>query len=255
MSLDPALAETGQAYAYASDDPVNEGDPSGMLPEGCGIGGSIQYLEAHCRGSSPTLSSESPACTTLGPKTPFPYQWAECAYDALSGDGLSAIVDAAVDGNLQYESGDFEYWDATACYGGTCGFGIAQWTVGSSRYENLMTYTHNNPTFAGQINFIDNELTTTYGFVLSAVDHAVTGANSISAALYDATMIVMEEYEVPTGVVYNNGTYSILPGSIAAQSLPRRYADAVSIYNSFGGGHLSAELETNLTASVTIQCP
>jgi RHS repeat-associated protein len=29
-SVDPALAETGQPYAYAGDDPVNEGDPSGL---------------------------------------------------------------------------------------------------------------------------------------------------------------------------------------------------------------------------------
>jgi len=30
MSVDPALAETDQPYAYASDDPVNEADPSGL---------------------------------------------------------------------------------------------------------------------------------------------------------------------------------------------------------------------------------
>jgi GH24 family phage-related lysozyme (muramidase) len=48
MSVDPDLSETDQLYAYASDDPVNEGDPSRMLPTGCGIGGSIQYLETHC---------------------------------------------------------------------------------------------------------------------------------------------------------------------------------------------------------------
>jgi RHS repeat-associated protein len=32
-SVDPDLAETGQAYAYADDDPVNEEDPSGL--KGC----------------------------------------------------------------------------------------------------------------------------------------------------------------------------------------------------------------------------
>jgi RHS repeat-associated protein len=30
MSVDPDLAETDQPYAYAGDDPVNEGDPSGL---------------------------------------------------------------------------------------------------------------------------------------------------------------------------------------------------------------------------------
>ena len=28
MSVDPDLAETDQPYAYAGDDPVNEGDPT-----------------------------------------------------------------------------------------------------------------------------------------------------------------------------------------------------------------------------------
>jgi hypothetical protein len=32
MSVDPDLAETGQPYSYAGDDPVNEGDPSGKSP-------------------------------------------------------------------------------------------------------------------------------------------------------------------------------------------------------------------------------
>ncbi|HMK96976.1 MAG TPA: RHS repeat-associated core domain-containing protein, partial [Acidimicrobiales bacterium] len=32
LSVDPALAETDQPYAYAGDDPVNEGDPSGKDP-------------------------------------------------------------------------------------------------------------------------------------------------------------------------------------------------------------------------------
>jgi hypothetical protein len=33
MTVDPELAETGQPYAFAGDDPVNETDPSGMLPK------------------------------------------------------------------------------------------------------------------------------------------------------------------------------------------------------------------------------
>ena len=31
MSVDPLVAETGQPYAYAGDDPVNEGDPLGLF--------------------------------------------------------------------------------------------------------------------------------------------------------------------------------------------------------------------------------
>ncbi|HUC14776.1 MAG TPA: RHS repeat-associated core domain-containing protein [Acidimicrobiales bacterium] len=34
MSVDPDLAETDQPYAYAADDPVNEGDPSGLYCAG-----------------------------------------------------------------------------------------------------------------------------------------------------------------------------------------------------------------------------
>ena len=37
MSVDPELAETGQPYAYAADDPVNATDPTGRLTAGiCG---------------------------------------------------------------------------------------------------------------------------------------------------------------------------------------------------------------------------
>ncbi|HEX6752399.1 MAG TPA: RHS repeat-associated core domain-containing protein [Solirubrobacterales bacterium] len=39
MSVDPLLAQTGEAYAYAGDDPVNRGDPSGLEVTGwCGVG-------------------------------------------------------------------------------------------------------------------------------------------------------------------------------------------------------------------------
>ena len=31
-NVDPDLAETDQAYAYAGDDPVNAGEPSQLLP-------------------------------------------------------------------------------------------------------------------------------------------------------------------------------------------------------------------------------
>jgi len=38
MSVDPALAETNEPYAYADDDPVNESDPSGDASCGPGAG-------------------------------------------------------------------------------------------------------------------------------------------------------------------------------------------------------------------------
>ena len=51
----------GEPYVYAGDDPVNSSDPSGMLPTGCGIGGSIQYLESHCGGwTTPTGYTADP---------------------------------------------------------------------------------------------------------------------------------------------------------------------------------------------------
>jgi hypothetical protein len=45
MSVDPALATTGQAYEYAADDPVNGADPSGLCILGSNPNGS-------CRGSN-----------------------------------------------------------------------------------------------------------------------------------------------------------------------------------------------------------
>jgi hypothetical protein len=108
-------------------------------------------------------------------------------------------------------------------------------SIGTDRYKNLMTYTNHSPTFVGQINFIDHELTgPTFSHVLTAVDDGIRRSSSASSALYAATEIVMAEYEKPSGAVnYNNGTYSITPGSIAAKSLPTRYADTVAIYDAF----------------------
>jgi hypothetical protein len=43
--MDPYLAETGQPYTYAGDDPVNESDPSGNLPVIGGVGETLAYAE------------------------------------------------------------------------------------------------------------------------------------------------------------------------------------------------------------------
>ena len=82
-SVDPLVSQTAQPYAYAGDNPLNAGDPSGMLPAGCGVGGSIQYLEAHCTTSPPPKrcsgsggASWSPACHPVGPVT-TPLSWAK----------------------------------------------------------------------------------------------------------------------------------------------------------------------------------
>ena len=46
MSVDPDLAETGQPYAYAGDDPVNEVDPSGLVTVGYCGGAAAAFLGA-----------------------------------------------------------------------------------------------------------------------------------------------------------------------------------------------------------------
>jgi len=145
-------------------------------------------------------TTQPAACQTLGPKTPVPYQWAECAYDTLGGDELSPVVDAAVVANLQAESLYFEDWDKTVCYKGTCGFGIGQWTVPGPRYTPLTKFAGAPPSFVDQVQFVNVELTTDYSFVLSNVNRAIAGMTSLSEELETATRVVEEEYEAPTGV-------------------------------------------------------
>jgi RHS repeat-associated protein len=140
LSVDPALAETGQPYAYAGDDPVNEGDPSGLLPAGCGIGGSIQYLETHCA-SQPSTPSEPTSFPQ--PFTPLssPSLVPIVSYDfnRLINDGLNAIDSSGLLGNAYTESaGTFSpsQWqiETPACSwaadNGRCGIGIFQFTYG-----------------------------------------------------------------------------------------------------------------------------
>jgi hypothetical protein len=230
----------------ASDDPVNEGDPSGqapaaILPEGGG-------------GITPQV------CETLGPKTPVPYQWAECAYGTLASDGLSPIVDAAVVANLHAESLYFKDWNKTVCYEGTCGFGIGQWTVPGPRYTQLTEFAGTHPSFFGQVQFVDVELTTGYSYVLSNLSQALVGVTSAGAELDTATTVVEEEYEAPTGV--NNPTgchsldcYSIVPGSDAATSLELRQYFAIEIYNAFAGGHVALPPEPDeTTLALSLPC-
>jgi hypothetical protein len=77
-SVDPDLAETDQAYAYAGDDPVNAGDPSGLLP--CLLdapgGGSYQWFPYAPFGSSPVVPTSSTTVdareeTAIGPQSLF----------------------------------------------------------------------------------------------------------------------------------------------------------------------------------------
>ena len=45
MSLDPDVAATNSPFDYAGDDPVNEGDPSGLAPApGCGPGANVRKV-------------------------------------------------------------------------------------------------------------------------------------------------------------------------------------------------------------------
>jgi RHS repeat-associated protein len=69
LSVDPALAETGQPYAYAGDDPVNEADPSGLatLPYYC------SWWEIQCLITPFRFTSEAQYQQWI--QTTFPGQW------------------------------------------------------------------------------------------------------------------------------------------------------------------------------------
>jgi hypothetical protein len=60
--VDPAVAETGQPYAYAGDDPVNASDPSGDIAcpswvPGCGVVTDAQHAVSHAYSSVTTSSA------------------------------------------------------------------------------------------------------------------------------------------------------------------------------------------------------
>jgi RHS repeat-associated protein len=57
-SVDPAVAQTGQPYAYAGDDPVNENDPSGTNTEGYCAEDSASFIAAGATASDCILKTD-----------------------------------------------------------------------------------------------------------------------------------------------------------------------------------------------------
>lgn len=77
-TVDPMLAQTGQPYSYANDDPVNGGDPTGEFgvgtPFGClGDCGPPNYSSSSVYGGTPKVPMYSGSCTPnlIGPCIPF----------------------------------------------------------------------------------------------------------------------------------------------------------------------------------------
>jgi hypothetical protein len=55
MSVDPDLAQTDQPYGYASDDPVNASDPTGLAPN-CGPGAGPRKVVGTYKAKRPTFA-------------------------------------------------------------------------------------------------------------------------------------------------------------------------------------------------------
>jgi hypothetical protein len=118
-TVDPDVASTGQPYSYAGDDPVNEEDPSGEVPlppiscwenSNCNVDANLSQLDGR-------------------------QEYAFLSFDLL--DTWTAIMAAAVVGNLTYESGGLLdpsalEWGCTAP-STVCGIGIARWSATDRR--------------------------------------------------------------------------------------------------------------------------
>jgi RHS repeat-associated protein len=172
LTRDPLVAITGSAYGYAGDNPTNNVDPSGLdfLP-GEGGGG----LEGPWQRYDGTIVPHNEEVAT--------------AYAFFEAHGLTSIQTAGVIGNLTWESEGFnpaKYQD-----GGGPGRGLAQWTYGSSRWQGLVALAATEgkqwTDLGVQLDFIWQELNTTYASCLSSLE----GAKSIT----DATEIFEQSYE------------------------------------------------------------
>ncbi|MEP7022430.1 MAG: phage tail tip lysozyme [Actinomycetota bacterium] len=104
---------------------------------------------------------------------------------------LTAVQAAGLEGNLMVESGLNPGIKQKSC--ASCGYGIAQWTVGGSRYANLVKFAKtlglpvNN--LSAQLQFVWSELTSNSGYGLAALKKCTTTKC--------ATNAVMTKYERP----------------------------------------------------------
>jgi Phage tail lysozyme len=116
----------------------------------------------------------------------------DTAYHYYRNVGLTRAQAAGLVGNLQEESGG-QLNPAQKQFGGGPGRGIGQWTIGDSRWKDLLAFAkkRNRPwsDYETQVAFVWHELNTYSYFGLGALKRAKT--------VRDATKIVMEQYERP----------------------------------------------------------
>lgn len=133
------------------------------------------------------------------------------AYHFFRAKGLTHEESAAVVGNLIYESGG-HLNPAQAQFGGGPGRGIAQWTLGSSRWSSLLDLAgkeHASPSRLDvQLEFVWQELNTTFRYALKALKEAPGLAAATTA---------FEKYYEAAGDPH----------------LPDRIADARSVFTHF----------------------
>jgi len=229
-SIDPDAVETGTPYAYAGDDPVNEGDPSGMDP--------CVWADGSISGGG--CSHEGVDMSQLDGRQEYSF----IAFDSLH--GWNAIMAAAVVGNFTYESGGL--LDPSALEWGcsapspTCGIGIAQWSA-TDRRQALQAaggwvpgvpYNSLEPRpigrglpwdstlqgmFTSQVAFAISEFLGPYSYVVADMKAAAASAPQTSseatAQLLQAVALVRDKYEV-------------------GDANPARYIDSARVFNRFG---------------------
>jgi RHS repeat-associated protein len=129
ISVDPLESETGQPYAYAGDDPVNKEDPSGLYimgPDGQSCSGYGCGVQATTTEQDDTTDYES---TASPPNVNTSVGREQYIFNNLVENGLTWEQTSAVLGNLLQENSAL---DASGPSGLGGGFGIEQWSPGSS---------------------------------------------------------------------------------------------------------------------------
>ena len=231
LSVDPLVDETAQPYAYAGDNPVGAVDPSGAAVE---LGGGSDGLP-------------NPGSLCAGSLAPGGI--ADCigSYLTLYG-GLTPVEAAAITGNAQVESADFNSYDIThdTCYlyhgQEDCAGGLLQWgSVGQ-----LQSYGHTAgtslPSLGDQLSFIVLELHAGNPYTdtdaldaLHWMQAGIASAHSNAEALFNATKAWEVEFEKPYNVeATSTGENTWVPGTTAESSFfgsGGRLADAQAAYS------------------------